>query len=68
MRYAASLAVQQSLVDRRKRGEGADTLLFVEHPHVVTMGRNGKLQHILANEDVLARTGIDISRPIAAAT
>jgi len=59
MRYAASLAVQQSLVDRRKRGEGADTLLFVEHPHVVTMGRNGKLQHILANEDVLARTGID---------
>ena len=42
MRYGSALAVQQRLVDQRKRGEGTDTLLFVEHPHVVTMGRNGK--------------------------
>jgi lipoyl(octanoyl) transferase len=59
MRYADAFAVQQRLVDRRKRGEGMDTLLFVEHPHVVTMGRNGKQHHILASEEVLARTGIE---------
>ncbi len=59
LRYADALAIQRRFVDQRKRGEGSDTLLFVEHPHVVTMGRNGKQQHILANDDVLARTGIE---------
>jgi lipoyl(octanoyl) transferase len=59
MRYGSALAVQQRLVDQRKRGEGTDTLLFVEHPHVVTMGRNGKPQHLLASDEVLARTGIE---------
>jgi lipoate-protein ligase B len=51
--------VQQRLAEQRKRGEGADTLLFVEHPHVVTMGRNGREQNVLASEEVLARTGIE---------
>jgi lipoyl(octanoyl) transferase len=59
MRYADAFAVQQRLVDQRKRGEGMDTLLFVEHPHVVTMGRNGKQHNILASDEVLARTGIE---------
>lgn len=59
MRYADALTLQQELVDLRKRGEGVDTLLFVEHPHVVTMGRNGKESNILATSDILARTGID---------
>jgi lipoate-protein ligase B len=59
MRYAEALAIQQRLVDERKRGEGTDTLLFVEHPHVVTMGRNGKQQHLLASESILERTGIE---------
>jgi lipoate-protein ligase B len=59
MRYADALAYQQRLVDERKCGHGADTLLFVEHPHVVTMGRNGKEHNVLASEEVLARAGID---------
>jgi lipoyl(octanoyl) transferase len=59
MRYAAAFALQQQLVEKRKRGEGIDTLLFVEHPHVVTMGRNGKPHNVLASEEVLARTGIE---------
>lgn len=59
MRYGAALAVQQSLVDQRKRGEGRDTLLFVEHPHVVTMGRNGKEHNVLASAEILARSGIE---------
>jgi lipoyl(octanoyl) transferase len=59
MRYAEALDVQQSLVARRKRSEGTDTLLFVEHPHVVTIGRNGKQQHLLASPHILERTGIE---------
>ncbi len=59
MRYADALALQQHLVETRKRGEGVDTLVFVEHPHVVTMGRNGSETNILASGDILARSGID---------
>ena len=59
LRYADALLLQQHLIDTRKRGEGTDTLLFVEHPHVVTMGRNGSEQNILASSDILERTGID---------
>ena len=59
MRYADALEVQQRLVEQRKFGHGIDTLLYVEHPHVVTVGRNGKQQHVLASEEILARTGIE---------
>jgi len=59
MRYVDALAVQNRLVAARKLGEGVDTLLFVEHPHVVTIGRNGKQHHVLASDEILARTGID---------
>jgi len=59
LRYGAALDVQQALVEQRKQGHGADTLFFVEHPHVVTMGRNGREQNILASPEILARTGIE---------
>jgi lipoate-protein ligase B len=59
MRYRAALDVQQALVEQRKQGNGTDTLLFVEHPHVVTMGRNGREQHILASPEILERSGIE---------
>ncbi len=59
MRYAEALALQQRLVVERQRGEGVDTLLFVEHPHVVTMGRNGSERHVLASPEVLERSGIE---------
>ena len=59
IRYADALEVQENLVQRLKDGTGSDTLLFAEHPHVVTIGRNGKEQHVLASEEILARTGIE---------
>jgi lipoyl(octanoyl) transferase len=60
MRYSDAFDIQQHLVEHRKQGQGADTLLFVEHPHVVTIGRNAQPQHVLASEEVLSRTGIDL--------
>ncbi len=59
MRYGSALRIQQEIVAQRKRGEGCDTLLLVEHPHVVTIGRNGKDEHLLASREILARSGID---------
>ncbi|MBV9268934.1 MAG: lipoyl(octanoyl) transferase LipB [Acidobacteriaceae bacterium] len=59
MRYADAFALQQQFVEVRKQGQGVDTLLFVEHPHVVTMGRNAKEHNVLASPEILARTGID---------
>jgi lipoyl(octanoyl) transferase len=60
IRYLEAFEIQQRLVEQRKQGQGVDTLLFVEHPHVVTIGRNAKPQHVLASEEILSRTGIDL--------
>jgi lipoyl(octanoyl) transferase len=57
--YAEAFELQRCLVDQRKRGEIPNQLLFVEHPHVITLGRNGHLEHLLAGEDVLRRAGIE---------
>jgi len=56
--YDAAFALQKKLVEERKRGEICDQLLFIEHPHVVTMGRNGHLENLLASEDLMSRAGI----------
>jgi lipoyl(octanoyl) transferase len=59
LRYADALELQHTLVERRKRGEIPDQLLIVEHPHVVTMGRNGHADHVLASPEILERAGIE---------
>ena len=51
--------LQQQLVEQRKRGEIPDQLLIVEHPHVVTMGRNGHDENLLARRRLLERAGIE---------
>lgn len=57
--YAAAFEMQRELVERRKRGEIPDQLLLVEHPHTITMGRNGRDEHLLAGAEVLDRAGIE---------
>ena len=56
--YGRALEIQQELVARRKAGEIADQLLLLEHPHVITLGRNGHMENLLASDEVLNRTGI----------
>lgn len=58
MSYAEALSIQHKLEGQRKAGEIPDQLLFVEHPHVITLGRNGHLENLLASPDILDRTGI----------
>ena len=60
--YADALALQRSLVDERRAGRIPDTLLLVEHPHVLTLGvrGDGGRSHILATADALASRGIEV--------
>jgi lipoyl(octanoyl) transferase len=60
MSYGDALAIQRSLASERKQGLGVDHLLFVEHPHVVTIGRNGSESNILAPLATLDRLGIEV--------
>jgi len=57
--YAEAFEMQHQLADRRKRGEICDQLLFVEHPHVITLGRNGHIENLLAGEEHLRGAGIE---------
>jgi len=57
--YAEVLAIQKELVEQRKQGLIPDQLLIVEHPHVITLGRNGHQENLLASEEVLRRSGIE---------
>ncbi len=56
--YGRALELQRALVEKRKQGLIPDQLLIVEHPHVITLGRNGKPAHLLASEAILSRAGI----------
>ena len=57
--YGDALSVQRRLVEARQRGEIPDQLLLLEHPHVITLGRNGRMENLLAGEEALRRAGID---------
>jgi lipoyl(octanoyl) transferase len=62
MGYAEALVLQADLVARRKLGEIPDQLLLVEHPHVITLGRNGHLENLLAGDAALESAGISFHR------
>lgn len=57
--YAEAYALQKRIVVARKLGAIEDVLLFCEHPHAITQGRNGKREHLLASENVLRQKNIE---------
>lgn len=58
--YAEALALQQELVELRHQGRIDNTLLLLEHPSVLTLGRNASRANILATDDMLARKGVTV--------
>jgi len=52
LEYRAALELQEDLVAAKHRQQAPDMLLFVEHPHVYTLGRGGKEAHVLAPANV----------------
>jgi lipoyl(octanoyl) transferase len=57
--YAQAYALQKRIVAARKAEAIEDVLLFCEHPHVITQGRNGKREHLLAGERVLRQKSVE---------
>jgi lipoyl(octanoyl) transferase len=57
-----ALALQRALVEDRRADRIPDTLLLVEHPHVLTLGvrGDGGRSHILATADALASRGVEV--------
>lgn len=58
--YAEALSLQQQLATLRKQQRIGDVLLLLEHPPVLTLGRNAHRENILATDEELTRRGIQI--------
>jgi len=58
--YETALKLQHSLVELRKQNRIADTLLLLEHPPVITLGRNASSANLRASSEELAARGVQI--------
>jgi lipoate-protein ligase B len=55
--YDAAFALQKREVERLQRNEGDDVLLYVEHPHVITVGRNADGSALVADRRLIEARG-----------
>ncbi|MDR3793527.1 MAG: lipoyl(octanoyl) transferase LipB [Terracidiphilus sp.] len=63
--YAEALHLQEELVEARIAGRIGNVLLLLEHPPVLTLGRNAHRSNVLVSDEVLASRGVtlhDINR------
>jgi lipoyl(octanoyl) transferase len=58
--YLEGLRIQAKVVAARKAQQIGDTLLLLEHPPVLTLGRNATRANILASDQLLAEKGVEI--------
>jgi len=60
--YLSAYQIQLDLVAKRQKGEIEDTLILVEHPPVITLGKSAEDSHILFAEDYLREQGVEIHK------
>ena len=58
--YAAALQLQKDTELAVKDGRQPDTLLLLEHPHTLTVGRRGDSEGILMSQELLAARGVTV--------
>ena len=58
--YGSALKLQEHLVELRKENRIGDTLLLLEHPPVITLGRNADETNIVAPREFLAAKGVEV--------
>jgi lipoyl(octanoyl) transferase len=58
--WSDAYLLQQRIVSARKAGAIDDVLLFCEHPHVITLGRNASRKNLLASENVLRQKNVEL--------
>jgi lipoyl(octanoyl) transferase len=56
--YGAAWELQRRVVTARKTGAVQDVLLLCQHPHVITLGRSGKISNLRASENLLRQMGV----------
>lgn len=59
MPFGEAFAIQKDLVKKAYSGED-DFMVFVEHPHVITIGANGSTSNILVEPSVLEEKGVEV--------
>lgn len=60
LEYGKALAMQEKLLALRQEGKIGDTLLLVEHPPVLTVGRRGEYANILLPVEELKAAGVEV--------
>jgi lipoyl(octanoyl) transferase len=58
--YDEALALQRQTVKRLQAGEGDEMLYLLEHPHVITLGRNATTGSLLASTELLLQRGVTV--------
>jgi lipoyl(octanoyl) transferase len=58
--YADALRLQAEVAALRLEGRVENVLLLLEHPPVLTLGRNARRQNVLASDELLARRGVTL--------
>jgi len=58
--YDDALRLQAELVELRYQGRVGDVLLLLEHPPVLTLGRNANRANVLASDAMLAARGVTL--------
>ena len=58
--YDTALELQRALAQLRKAGRIENTLLLLEHPPVITLGRNAQLSNVIAPPEFLAQKGVEL--------
>jgi lipoyl(octanoyl) transferase len=58
--YGPACDLQHRLVEARKARAIPDVLLLCEHPHVITMGRNGHAEHLRASNRLLEQMNVEL--------
>jgi lipoyl(octanoyl) transferase len=56
--YGAACELQRRVAAARKAGAIPDVVLLCEHPHVITLGRSGKISNLRAPDEMLSRMGV----------
>jgi lipoyl(octanoyl) transferase len=57
--YGPACELQREVVAARKGGAIPDVLLLCEHPHVITLGRNGRRENLRASEHLLEQMNVE---------
>lgn len=58
--YKKALDIQYDILEKRQKGELGDTLILVEHPPVITLGRHAVESNVVVPEKYLNDNGIEV--------